>query len=320
MIFSRSLHVLAAIFMVGLLPVMGSPEASIINETKAAIDSVAASDDKEKAGVSPSPYVLFRIPGTDSGFPITNSMVTSWIISLIIIVAIRLMVGKPTLVPGKGQAVVESLVQGIKDLVEPIVGSHMVRPTFWLLVGLFTFILIQNWSGLIPGVGAFGIEYGSGDSTQLKYWQRPGNADLNMTLALAAVVQLLWIYFVFRYAGLKALIYDWFGNKAEKREVGTVMFILLTPIFIGVGFIELISWFFRLISLSFRLYGNVFGGENLLTGMTNLIPALPYLVPVPFYFLELLIGLVQALVFTLLAAVYIGLICNHEGGDHEHAH
>ncbi len=264
-----------------------------------------------KEGVSPSPYNLFEL----AGLPVTNAMVTSWIISLLIILVVQMMVGKPKLVPTKGQAVIEGLVVGVKDLVEPIVGKKMVGPTFWLLGGLFTFILIHNWSGLLPGVGTFGIYDESG---KLIYWQRPGNADLNMTLALAIVVQICWLYFVLRYAGIKALIYDWFGNKADKKEVGLFMFILLTPIFIGVGLIEVISAAFRTVSLSFRLYGNVFGGENLLDGMTNLIPVLPYLIPVPFYFLEILIGLVQALVFTLLTAVYIGLICNHEGGDHAH--
>lgn len=262
-------------------------------------------------GVSPSPYTLFEF----GGFPVTNAMITSWVISLIIILVVRLMVGRPEMIPSKGQAVVESLVVGVKDLVEPILGKHMVRPTFWLLSGLFFFILIHNWSGLLPGVGTFGYY---GEDGSLKYFQRPGNADLNMTLALAMVVQIAWAYYVLKYAGLKTLLYDWFGNKADKKEVGRVMFILLTPIFIGVGFIEVISWGFRTISLSFRLFGNVFGGENLLDGMTKLIPALPYLVPVPFYFLELLIGFVQALVFTLLTAVYIGLICNHEGAEHAH--
>lgn len=301
---------------IGLCPLFSAPETESVRDPETnliVLDSVEVVGKAESSGVSPSPYTLFEI----GAFPVTNAMVTSWIVSLLIILIIRLMVGRPTLVPSKGQAVIESLVQGVKDLIEPIVGSRMVRPTFWLLIGLFFFILIQNWSGLLPGVGAFGFYDAEG---HLTYWQRPGNADLNMTLALAGVVQVLWIYYVLRYAGAKALIYDWFGNKAEKKEVGMFMFILLTPIFIGVGFIELISWGFRLISLSFRLYGNVFGGENLLEGMTNLIPALPYLVPVPFYFLELLIGVVQALVFTLLTAVYIGLICNHEGGDHEHAH
>jgi len=83
-----------------------------------------------------------------------------------------------------------------------------------------------------------------------------------------------------------------------------------------VGLIEIVSILFRPVSLSFRLFGNVFGGENLLANMTSLIS---WIVPVPFYFLEILIGAVQAFVFTLLTAVYIGLICNH-GDDGEHAH
>ncbi|MFW6354577.1 MAG: F0F1 ATP synthase subunit A, partial [Verrucomicrobiota bacterium] len=125
-----------------------------------------------------------------------------------------------------------------------------------------------------------------------------------------------WGYFVLRYAGFKTLIFDLFGNKADKEDVGVGMYVLLFPIFIGVGFIEVVSILFRPVSLSFRLYGNVFGGENLLANMTGLAP---YVVPVPFYFLETLIGLVQALVFTLLTAVYIGLICNH-GDEHEAVH
>lgn len=262
-------------------------------------------------GVSPSPYTLFKI----ADFPVTNAMVTSWVISLVIVLTVRALVRKPKMVPTRGQGIIEVVVDGVKDLVEPIVGKHMVRPTLWLLSGLFLFILIHNWSGLLPGVGSFGYYDADG---KFKYFVRPGNADLNMTLGLAMVVQIAWIYYVLRYAGFKTLIFDWFGNKADKKEVGWVMFILLTPIFAGVGLIEVVSWAFRTVSLSFRLFGNVFGGENLLTGMTNLVPFLPYLIPIPFYFLELLIGLVQALVFTLLTAVYIGLICNH--GDGEHAH
>ncbi|MGJ3243370.1 MAG: F0F1 ATP synthase subunit A [Opitutales bacterium] len=258
-------------------------------------------------GVSPAPYKLTEI----LGLPLTNSILTSWIISLVIILVVRRMVGKPTLVPSRGQAMVEGIVNGVKDLIEPIVGKHLVRPTFWLLSGLFLFILINNWSGLLPGVGAYGLYDESGD---LKYWQRPGNADMNMTLALAIIVQLAWFYYVFKYAGLKALLYDWFGNKADPKEMPVFIYVALFPIFFAVGIIEVISWAFRTVSLSFRLYGNVFGGENLLTNMTDLVA---WVVPVPFYFLEVLIGFVQALVFALLAAVYIGLICNHEGeGEH----
>jgi F-type H+-transporting ATPase subunit a len=90
------------------------------------------------------------------------------------------------------------------------------------------------------------------------------------------------------------------------------MFVL----FFGVGLIEVISILFRPVSLSFRLFGNIFGGENLLHAMFGIQK---WLLPAPFYILELLIGLIQAMVFTLLVAVYIGLICNH-GDDHGSAH
>lgn len=262
--------------------------------------------------VSPSPYQL--IDDSLIGLPVTNSMVMSWVISLLIIFGVRALVGTPKLIPSAGQAVVENLLGGIRGIMEPIVGKSMINKVFPLLIGLFTFIIIQNWSGLLPGVGAFGFYDEEG---HLKYWMRPGNADLNMTIALALVAAVVaWTYFVLRYAGIKALIYDLFGNKADPNEVPKIIYVLLFPIFFMVGIIEVVSILFRPVSLSFRLFGNVFGGENLLANMTELAS---WLVPVPFYFLEILIGAVQALVFTLLTAVYIGLICNH-GDDEEHAH
>ena len=246
------------------------------------------------------------------GLPITNSMLTSWILSALIIVVIRLMVKKPKLIPTKGQYVIETLVEGVQGLIEPIVGKHLVKPTFPLLVGFFTFILIHNWSGLLPGVGTVGTV---GDDGYFNYFVRPANADLNMTLALALVHFAAWIYFVMKYAGPKVLLFDLFGNKADRKETPTVLFYFLTLIFLVVGVIEVISIIFRNVSLPFRLFGNVFGGENLLHSMTGLVS---YVVPVPFYFLELLIGFVQALVFTLLVSVYIGLICNHDSEEHAH--
>lgn len=264
-----------------------------------------------EGGVSPSPYILFDI----GGFPVTNSMAMSWVISLILILTLRTVVAKPRLIPTKGQAVVESVVGGLRDTLEPIVGKRMIGPVFPLLIGFFTFILIHNWSGLLPGVGNFGYVNEAGE---LKYFMRPGNADLNTTLALAVVHFGAWFYFIMRYAGPGMVMYDLFGNKADKKEIPLPIYLFLFLIFAFVGLIEVVSIAFRNISLPFRLYGNVYGGESLLTAMTGLVN---WIIPVPFYFLEILIGFVQALVFTLLVAVYIGLICNHEGGDdHAHAH
>lgn len=264
-----------------------------------------------EGGVSPTAYHLWEIPGIH--LPITNSMVTSWIVSLLLILGIRLAVGKkPQLVPSKGQAIVESLVVGIQNMIEPIVGKRMVKHTFPLLVGFFIFILIHNWSGLIPGVGTFG-HYD--DHGHLLYYFRPGSADLNLTLALSIVSFTAWLYFIVRYAGFKTIAYDIFGNKADKRDVPATAYYGLFLIFFAVGIIEIISIVFRLVSLSFRLFGNIFGGENLITSITGIFS---YILPVPFYFLEILIGFIQAFVFTLLTAIYIGLICNH--GEEEHSH
>ena len=270
-----------------------------------AATSLRAADDA--AGVSPYAYPLTDV----LGLPITNSMVTSWVFSLLIILIFRLASGSPKLIPTRGQAVVESLIEGIRDIVAPIVGKHMVKPTFPLLLGFFTFILIHNWSGLLPGVGSFGIKEGG----HLTYFYRPANTDLNMTLALAIVSFVAWFFYIMKYAGPKTVLYDLFGNKAEKSEVPGALYVFLFFIFLAVGLIEIISILLRPVSLSFRLYGNMFGGENLLTSITGIAP---WVVPVPFYFLETLIGLVQALVFSLLVAVYIGLICNHEGEEHGH--
>jgi F-type H+-transporting ATPase subunit a len=264
----------------------------------------------ESHGVSATAEALFHV----GPLPVTNSMVTSWIVAIALIIAVRLAIKRPSLIPSRGQAVVENLVQGILDLITPIVGSKVAKPAFPLLVGLFTFILIQNWSGLIPGVGTiFMRDHGTGEMMEVI---RPGNADLNGTIALALVSFVAWFYFIMRYAGPALVFKDIFGNKADKNEIPAAIYYPLFLVFGAVGLIEVVSIIFRPISLSFRLFGNVYGGENLIHAMSSMSR---WGLPIPFYFLELLIGFVQALVFTLLVSVYIGLICNH-GDDHHKAH
>jgi F-type H+-transporting ATPase subunit a len=258
-------------------------------------------------GVETSAHALFRI----GSLPVTNSMVTSWFVALVLIIAIRLAIGRSKLIPGRGQAIVESLVQGIYDLTSPIVGPKVAAPTFPLLICLFTFILIQNWSGLFPGVGTiYMLDHKSGQWMELI---RPANADLNGTFALAVVATVGWFYFIMRYAGPALVLKDIFGNKADKNEVPAIIYYPLFLVFFLIGIIELVSIMFRPISLSLRLFGNVFGGESLMHAMSSMQK---WGLPAPFYVLELLIGFVQAFVFTLLVSVYIGLICNH-GDDHE---
>lgn len=260
------------------------------------------------SGVASAAEPLFNL----GPLPVTNSMVTSWVVALVLIIVIRLAIRRPKLIPSRPQAVVENLVQGILDLTSPIVGNRVAKPAFPLLIALFTFILIQNWSGLFPGVGTiYMVDHKTGDWVELI---RPGNADMNGTVALSAVAIAGWLYFILRYAGPKAVLYDLFGNKADKRDVPAFIYYLLFPIFFAVGLLEIISIIFRPVSLSFRLYGNIMGGENLMHAISAIQK---WGLPIPFYFMELLVGFVQAFVFTLLIAVYIGLICNHED-DHGH--
>jgi len=269
------------------------------------------------------------------GIHITNSMLTTIVFAIVIVVLFRLLIkGGAKIIPSKGQLVIESIINSLKEILEPIMGKKAFKGAFPLLLSFFVYILVNNWSGLLTFGNAFYsvdtlaiaadqieefkalgyhiIENSEGIKAQkFTPFFRPANSDLNSTLALALISFISWIYFVMRYAGPKALYKDWFGNKADKNELAFPIYFLLFFIFFAVGFIEVISALMRIVSLSFRLYGNNFGGEVLLANMSFPV------VSMPFYFLELLIGLVQAFVFTLLSAIYIGLITNHEE-SHSH--
>ncbi len=258
--------------------------------------------------INPAPYAFDIL-----GLPITNSMITTWVFSIVAIVLIRWLVGKPQLIPTRGQAIVENLLTGLRDIVEPILGPRLIDKVMPLLLSLFTFILIMNWSGLIPGVGTIGLkEWDANGTEHLRTIFRPANSDLNTPVALALISCSAWVYYVLRYAGIKTLVHDLFGNKADKNDVPRVVYYVFYLLFLMIGLIEVLTILVRPISLSFRLYGNVFGGENLLDTMSGILPVIA---PLPFYLLEFFIGLLQAFIFTLLTAVYIGQICNHEGSS-----
>lgn len=269
----------------------------------------------EEHGLSKSAEELFNI----GPLSVTNSILTSWIVSAVLILAIRFIVGRPQLVPSRGQAVLENFLDGVRNVTAPVVGEKVARYTFPLLIGFFSYILIQNWSSLLPGVGTVMFNHSvAGEASDWVPFVRAGNADLNGTIALAAVGITAWLYFILRFAGPKLILKDIFGNKATKGEVHPAMYYSLFVVFFVIGFIELISMMIRPVSLSLRLYGNAFGGEYVIHTMSGITR---WGLPIPFYFLEFLVGLIQALVFTLLISVYIGLICNHQGGDHkDHAH
>jgi len=261
----------------------------------------------EGEGVAPA---AARLVDFGNGWAITSAMATGWAVSAVIIGLILMAVRKPRILPTKSQAVFESVLEALRDLFEPIVGKKAFPATFPLLVTFFIFILIQNWMGLLPGVGTIGWEKGYSDGSHtFTPWIRPFTSDFNGTIALALVSFGAYLIIIFKYAGPKLILWDLFGNKADKAETPGWLYPFLSLVFLIVGCIEVFSIAIRPFTLSVRLFGNVFGGENLLHG-TNFLFV--------FYFMELLVGLIQAIVFTLLSSVYIGLICNH-GDDHDHA-
>ena len=248
----------------------------------------------------------------------TSSTVITWIVALGLIIFAQLATRNIQMVPSGLQNFAEWLVEGMYDFFTEILGKELVKKTFWFFCTLFIFILFTNWIGLIPGVGS--ITYDG------KPILRGGNADLNMTLAMSLTFFFLWTVWSLQALGPGGIAKHLFSGGDNGKGF---MAIFMMAIFFFVGIIEVISIAFRPVSLSFRLYGNIFAGENILESMMVLIPWLGWLLPLPFYFLELLVGLVQALVFALLTSVFTALMCAHhdEGhgvdhghGEHKHAH
>ncbi len=264
--------------------------------------------EQEKHGLSQKAVEITRL----FDFPITNSMIVSWIVALGLIVLAQVATRNMKQVPDGAQNFLEWLVEGLYKFLEGIIGGHLAKKTFWFFATIFIFILAANWLGLIPGVGTIG--WGHQTSHGFKIDEpllRGANADVNMTFAMALVFFACWIVWALQEVGPLGVVKEIFGPKGETTGL---LKLLMVFVFFATGCLEIISILFRPISLSFRLFGNIFAGENMMEAMATLVPGLGWLIPIPFYFLELLMGLVQALVFMLLTAVFTLLICQHEEG------
>jgi F-type H+-transporting ATPase subunit a len=252
------------------------------------------------------------------GFAITNSMLVSWAVAFGLIIFAQVATRHMRRIPRGAQNFWEWLVGGLSNFLESIIGPHLTKRTFWYFATVFIFILASNWVGLIPGVGTIGwnVQYADGH-TEWRPLLRGVNADLNMTMAMALVFFACWIIWSMQEVGFVGFFKELFAPKGESTGF---LKVLLIVVFLAAGLLEIVSILFRPVSLSFRLYGNIFAGENMLETMSKLIPGLGWLLPIPFYFMELLVGLVQALVFMLLTAVFTLLMCQHEEAAPSTAH
>ncbi len=227
------------------------------------------------------------------GFPVTNTILVTLCISLLIIIGSYILKSKVRLIPRGFQNVVEAVLEALLNLADSVTQDRRQSKKFFPLVAtIFIFVILTNWVEVLPGLGTIGLWEEHHGKEILVPFIRSGAADLNFTLAIAIVSVISAQVFGIAVIGV--------GRYAKKFFVSPFH----KPYFVGtfVGMLEMISEVAKIISFSFRLFGNIFAGEVLLMVMLFLVP---YFVPLPFLALELFVGFIQALVFSMLTLVFL---------------
>lgn len=254
-----------------------------------------------------APEVIFHI----GKLPITNTIINTWIVIIIFLVVGLILRKRINLKPGKLQNFWEYFLEILMGYFDQVTGDRKKTLKFLPVVGsVFFFILLSNWLGLLPGTGSIHI----GEAPLL----RPANTDLNLTVAMA--ISSVVISHIF---GLITVGFFTYTNKFI--QIGTFIksfrkgpiAVFTAVIEFAVGLIEIVSEFAKVLSLSLRLFGNIFAGEVLITVISNIMA---FLVPTPFMLLELLVGLIQASVFTMLTLVYLTVATAAPHGEAAHSH
>lgn len=247
---------------------------------------------------------------------ITNSLINATVLMSVLVIFAFFFRKGIKLVPSKLQAAIESFIEMAMSYMDQVTGSRLKTVSFLPFVcSLFVFILLSNWMGLLPGTGSIGIWEGETFIPLL----RPANADLNMTIAMALVAvigsHILGIIacgFFVHWNRFFTLGTIWKAIKSGKP-----MNIVVALIESVVGLIEFVSEIAKVLSLSLRLFGNIFAGEVLMTVIASIFA---YFLPLPFMTLELIVGVVQALVFSMLTLVYLSILTDVPHGNEEESH
>lgn len=248
------------------------------------------------------------------GFPITNSLLNSWLVVILVVilgVAIR---KKVAMVPRGLQNAMESIVEGFLGIFDSVTGSREKSLQFFPFVfSFFILILLNNWLGLLPGVGSIGQIVPEGGEKVFVPYFRGATADLNTTLALAiigvvashifGVMAVGWWKYLNKFINIKAFL------EIPKKIRKDPAIIIVNPIKAFVGLIEIVGELAKIASLSFRLFGNIFAGEVLLASMSAI---LAFALPIPFMFLEVIVGIIQALIFSMLILAYLTINTTEE--------
>jgi len=229
------------------------------------------------------------------GLGVTNTLLTSWIVTAILVIIAVLIKRGINIVPAGLQNIFEFFVERFLGTMEGVFGTREKSEKYFPIVAtIFVFILLSNWLGILPGIGSVGfIEEHEGKELFVPLF-RSSASDINFTLALAVVA-----VFLVNILGISAIGF----GKHLSRFIS-----FRSPVDFFVGILEFISEIAKMISFSFRLFGNVFAGEVLLVITAFLVP---YAIPVPFLMLEIFVGFIQALVFSMLTMVFISIAVSH---------
>lgn len=250
-----------------------------------------------------APEVVFHI----GQLPVTNTMINVWLAMAIFLVIGIIIKAKLSFRPGKFQNFFEYILELLMGYFDQVTGDRKKTMRFMPVVGsVFFFILLSNWLGLLPGTGSIKI----GHAMLL----RPANSDLNLTVVMALVAVISSHLFGLASVGIFTHLNKFIqiGTFVKSLRKGPVA-ILTAIIELGVGLIEIVSEMAKVVSLSLRLFGNIFAGEVLISVISGLVSVF---VPAPFMMLELLVGLIQASVFTMLTLVYMTVLSTEAHEEH----
>ncbi|PIR73412.1 MAG: hypothetical protein COU40_02665 [Candidatus Moranbacteria bacterium CG10_big_fil_rev_8_21_14_0_10_35_21] len=247
-------------------------------------------------------------------FTITNSLLNSWLTVIILVVFFVVLSKKIKKIPKGIQNIFEIIMEEALHLADSITGDRKKSEKFLpITLALFLFILVNNWLGLLPGIGTIGFIETEGLHKVFVPIFRGGTADLNTTLALAlfAVVasHVMGVLIVGAWKHLNKFINFNAFLEIPKKIRKDFAIVLINPIKAFVGLVEIIGEIAKIASLSFRLFGNIFAGEVLLASMMALFA---YFLPLPFMFLEIIVGLIQALIFAMLTLVFMTIATSAE--------
>ncbi len=242
-----------------------------------------------------APEVITHI----GAFPVTNTVLNTLLVDSTIIGGVVYLNKHLSRIPSYFQNTIEMVLSSFYSLTESVSGKN-AKTIFPFFMSFFIFILFANWSGLIPGIGTIGFYEVKDGHKELVPFIRNATSDLNTTLGLALISFAATHILALRATGIK----EYLGR-----------FFSFNPILLFVGILEIVSEFTKIISLSFRLFGNIFAGEVVLHTITKLFA---FLLPIPFLLLETIVGLVQALVFSMLTMVFMSVLMAPHHQEEQH--